>query len=243
MKNIIEKAKDLMGHDLSELGLYEKALEEYENGEKNKGLLAKSIAVAGGDESKIKATYLKLKVELLKSEFNQRRSRGELTQDFEKVADAFEIELDKAINPISKVIGFYFVLGLLAIVFFLLAVIFDITEPGFIFILLGGIVLIRELLKDNRIEEFDMEEALDYCFRFVGETAKTWLRLKDKNYSHLIRFQKQIFPEKLSFDGKKFGTADLGLVYKLNQENGDDKSKLVSLLEIEPYCSLPRKAN
>jgi hypothetical protein len=53
-----------------------------------------------------------------------------------------------------------------------------------------------------------------------------------------MRFQKQIFPEKITFNGEKFGTTKLDIFYKLNQEVGADKSALVSLLEIEPFGSL-----
>jgi hypothetical protein len=92
----------------------------------------------------------------------------------------------------------------------------------------------QRLLEDNHIEEFNMEEALDYCFRFVRETSKVWLRLKKQNYNRLMRFQKQIFPERITFDGEKFGTTKLGLVYKMNKENGTNKSQLVRVLVIEP---------
>jgi len=43
-----------------------------------------------------------------------------------------------------------------------------------------------------------------------------------------MRFQKQIFPEKITFDGGKFGTDNLSLIYKMNQQTGADKSKLVN---------------
>lgn len=79
-----------------------------------------------------------------------------------------------------------------------------------------------------------MEEALNYCFKFVRSTAKTWVRLKKANYARTMQFQKQIFPEKVTFDGKKFGTNKLSLFYKMNKESGIDKSQLVSLLVIEP---------
>ena len=49
-----------------------------------------------------------------------------------------------------------------------------------------------------------------------------------------MRFQKQIFPEKITFDGEKFGNTNLSLIYKMNQENGADKSSLVILPGIEP---------
>ncbi len=90
----------------------------------------------------------------------------------------------------------------------------------------------RQLLQDNHIEEFDMEEALNYCFNFVRETAKTWIRLKNTNYAFTMRFQKQIFPEKISFDGEKFGTDNLSLIYKMNQQFSTNKSQLVTLQRI-----------
>ena len=79
-----------------------------------------------------------------------------------------------------------------------------------------------------------MEEALNYCFDFVRETSKTWLRLKKKNYGRLIRFQNQVFPQKINFNGEKFGTTDLSLIYKLNLENGANKSNLVRDEGFEP---------
>ncbi len=92
----------------------------------------------------------------------------------------------------------------------------------------------RLLLQDNHIEEFDMEEALSHCFNFVRETAKTWVRFKKTNYTYAMRFQKQIFPEKITFNGEKFGNTKLSLVYKMNQQSGANKSQLVTLQGIEP---------
>ena len=79
-----------------------------------------------------------------------------------------------------------------------------------------------------------MEEALNYCFGFVRETSKTWLRLKKTNHERLVRFQNQVFPENKTFDGKLFGTASLSLIYKMNKENGANKSQLVTLPGVEP---------
>ncbi len=86
----------------------------------------------------------------------------------------------------------------------------------------------QRLLEESHLEEFNMEEALDHCFKFVRETTKNWLRFKEHNYNYLMRFQKQIFPEKITFNGEKFGTTELSLVYKLNKENGANKSNLVT---------------
>ena len=89
------------------------------------------------------------------------------------------------------------------------------------------------LLEDKRIEEFDMEEALAYCFQFVSESAKTWLELADLPI-YRTRFQKQVFPEKITFNGEKFGTTKMSMIYKINQESGGQKSKVVTLPGVEP---------
>jgi site-specific DNA recombinase len=92
----------------------------------------------------------------------------------------------------------------------------------------------RELLRDDkRIEEFDMEEALDYSFRFIRDTAKTWLSLSDRPDMR-SRFQNQVFPEKVHFDGKQFGTNKISLVYGLDQKRRSKKTHLVTLRGIEP---------
>lgn len=89
------------------------------------------------------------------------------------------------------------------------------------------------LLEDKRVEEFNMDEALDYCFRFVRDSAKTWQELETLP-THRARFQKQVFPEKIDFDGKKFGTNKLSLVYSLNKQNGADESQLAASTGFEP---------
>jgi hypothetical protein len=79
-------------------------------------------------------------------------------------------------------------------------------------------------MNENRIEEFDMDAALNYCFRFVSSSAKTWERIQ---YPFKLRFQKNIFPEKIAFDGKKFGNTKLAKIYALNQTYDGKKSHLV----------------
>ncbi|HVM73917.1 MAG TPA: recombinase family protein [Candidatus Paceibacterota bacterium] len=89
------------------------------------------------------------------------------------------------------------------------------------------------LLEEKRIEAFDMDAALEYCFRFVRQTADTWIAL-EKLPAHRMRFQKQIFPEKMTFDGQKFGTGKMSLVYKINQESSGKKSQVVTSQGFEP---------
>ncbi len=89
----------------------------------------------------------------------------------------------------------------------------------------------HRLLIDKRIEEFNMEEALAYCFDLVRNTPAKW---KGFEYAEKVRFQKMIFDGNVEFDGTKFGTALLSLVYKGNQEYQNEKSTLVTPRGIEP---------
>ena len=89
------------------------------------------------------------------------------------------------------------------------------------------------VLQEKQMEEFDMDMALDYCFRFVRETAKTWIELAAYPQQR-ERFQNQVFPEKVGFDGKKFGTTKMSLVYELNQKDSVKNSNLVTPRGIEP---------
>jgi len=84
----------------------------------------------------------------------------------------------------------------------------------------------KNLLDDKRIEEFNMDEALTYCFNYVRESGKTWKKL-EKLPAIRARFQKTAFPEKITFDGRKFGTSKMSLVYELNQEKHPKKSQMV----------------
>lgn len=89
------------------------------------------------------------------------------------------------------------------------------------------------LLEEKQIEEFGMEEALDSCFRFVRDSARTWVELADHPV-HRLRFQKQVFPQKVTFNGEKFGTTKMSLIYKLNKETIAETSKVVTPGGIEP---------
>ncbi|MDP2789895.1 MAG: recombinase family protein [bacterium] len=82
-------------------------------------------------------------------------------------------------------------------------------------------------IQTNRLEEFDMDSALTFCFNYVRHTARTWTQL-ESNYTRRLRFQKLIFDSSVHFDGQKFGNAKLTPVYRLNQEFGGQKSKLVA---------------
>ena len=91
----------------------------------------------------------------------------------------------------------------------------------------------KMLLEEKRIEEFNMEEALSFCFDFVRDSGKTWEELEEYP-EYRLRFQKLIFPEKITYNGEKFGTNRISLVYKLQETSGANSSNLVTLPGIEP---------
>jgi site-specific DNA recombinase len=88
------------------------------------------------------------------------------------------------------------------------------------------------LLDEKQIEEFNMENALSFCFELVRDSARTWTAL-EKHPEFRARFQKLVFPENIHFDGEKFGTNKLGLVYELKETFDADSSNLVTLRRIE----------
>lgn len=89
----------------------------------------------------------------------------------------------------------------------------------------------HSLIQEKREEEFEMEEMLDYCFSYIRTTAKSWIKA---DYATKLRLQKLVFAGSINYDGEKFGTPDLRLVYKINQHFRADKSSLVALRGIEP---------
>ena len=91
----------------------------------------------------------------------------------------------------------------------------------------------KHLLQEKHVEEFNMEEALDYCFGLLRESGKTWQELEDLPF-HRARFQKQVFPEKVTFDGEEFGTTKISMVCKINKDSGANKTKVVNPQGLEP---------
>ena len=81
-------------------------------------------------------------------------------------------------------------------------------------------------LDEKRIEEFNMESALDFCFELVRDSGKTWQELTE-HPEYCLRFQKLVFPQKVTFNGDKFGTAKTSLVFEINQTSGADLSNVV----------------
>ena len=87
------------------------------------------------------------------------------------------------------------------------------------------------LIQDKRYEEFEMNEVLEYCFSYVRTSAKSWI---EADYATKLSFQKLIFADSIKYDGEKFGTPDLRLLYTINQHSRADKSSLVAPRGIGP---------
>lgn len=90
----------------------------------------------------------------------------------------------------------------------------------------------RRLINEKWAEEYDVNDALDFCFNLVRQTAKTWKELEPASR---FRFQNLMFNGgKVPFDGEQFGTATLTTVYKLKETSREEKSLLVAPGGIEP---------
>lgn len=92
----------------------------------------------------------------------------------------------------------------------------------------------RLLLKVRWDQEFEMEKVLDDCFSFVRNTTSAWLHA---DYKTKIRLQGLIFENNIDFDGKSFGTPDLGRIYGINQSFQTDKTKVVDPSGFGPLAS------
>lgn len=92
----------------------------------------------------------------------------------------------------------------------------------------------RNLIKAKWDEEFEMEEVLEYCFSYIRNIGKHWIKAE---YPEKISLQKLILAGRIEFDGEQLGTADLRQIYAINQAYQLDKSSLVVPRGVEPLFS------
>ncbi|MFH1866576.1 MAG: recombinase family protein [Patescibacteria group bacterium] len=87
-------------------------------------------------------------------------------------------------------------------------------------------------MNESRIEQFDIEGALTYAIKFIRNLGRQWFDLPPQIRP---RFQKLLFPDGLPYrKGLGFGTARLGLIYKLKETSHGEKSLVVAGVGIEP---------
>jgi site-specific DNA recombinase len=88
------------------------------------------------------------------------------------------------------------------------------------------------LIHDKAVEEFNMEEALEFCFNTVRNSSETWRRYAN-DPERRLQFQNFIFKENVSFSGEKFETTELTPIYSIYQQYLADPSQLVTSRRIE----------
>ncbi len=86
-------------------------------------------------------------------------------------------------------------------------------------------------LNDSRIEEFDLDGAVDYVFAFIKTIPDYW---KDATYQQRVKLQNAIFPEKCYFDKEKFGTPNLSHIFKAKAAFEGGKNCLVVHWRLRP---------
>jgi hypothetical protein len=84
-------------------------------------------------------------------------------------------------------------------------------------------------LNDSAAEHLDVEGALAFAEHLVGNAARLWMELNQKQ-----RLQAVLFPEGLAFDGKTFGTVVTCLAFKKFEDDCAPKSGLASPTGFEP---------
>jgi site-specific DNA recombinase len=93
-------------------------------------------------------------------------------------------------------------------------------------------------ISENKIEQFDIEGALEYATSFIKQLGQQWF---DLPHELKPRFQKLVFPVGCPYSRQTgFGTMKLGYIYELNEINrqtGGDLSTLVDPTGLEPATS------
>ena len=98
--------------------------------------------------------------------------------------------------------------------------------------LLNEEVTLTELeIYDTKIEELDLEAALNFAVNALSNAAAFWNQCSPEQKP---RFQRVLFPDGLVFDGEVYRTATTCLAFSYLQEFSDANSSLASRTGIEP---------
>ena len=89
-------------------------------------------------------------------------------------------------------------------------------------------------LGENKLEEFNIDEAIEYVFNFIKTLPTFW---EEAHYEKQIKLQGLIFPEKPSYDYSKFQTPRLSPLLATKKELALANSPLVVPRGIEPLFS------
>lgn len=101
-------------------------------------------------------------------------------------------------------------------------------------------VIAQLALNETRIEEWDIEAAVNYASQFMRDLPRQWL---DYSLENRQRFQQMAFPEGIIYEkNKTCRTTKLGLIYELLQGVDTPDSNLVLSVGVEPTsCALGRR--
>ncbi len=86
-------------------------------------------------------------------------------------------------------------------------------------------------LNEIKVEEFNINDVIDYCFNFISDIPKHWERL---NYDKKLKLQGLIFTKNPVYTYPGFETQGLSLIFQQKKTYQDDKSLLVIPRGIEP---------
>ena len=88
---------------------------------------------------------------------------------------------------------------------------------------------------DAKLEELDIEAALNYATSALQNAAKFWIQCSSDQKQN---FQRVLFPEGLVFDGESYRTAPTCIAFNYLQGISEGKSSLASRMGVEPVSPL-----
>ncbi len=89
-------------------------------------------------------------------------------------------------------------------------------------------------LNETKLEEFNLDEAIDYVFAYIKTLPATW---EDATYEQRLKLQGLIFAEKPTYDYIKFQTPKLSPILQTKRDLALANSPLVVPTGIEPVFS------
>ena len=92
-------------------------------------------------------------------------------------------------------------------------------------------LLIEMELNEAKVEDLDVESAVNFALFAIGDASRFWL---EASLEQKQRFQQSLFPEGLAFDGQEFGTARTCLAFSYLRQVSSRNSRLASRTGIEP---------
>tara|TARA_Y100000310_G_C20593458_1_gene769297 strand:- start:535 stop:1362 length:828 start_codon:yes stop_codon:yes gene_type:complete len=86
-------------------------------------------------------------------------------------------------------------------------------------------------LAETQVEDFNVDEAVEYVFNFIGTLPSFW---QEANYEQKIQLQGLIFPEKPIYHYPGFATPQLSPIFAERQAFEEMKSSVVTPRGLEP---------